>query len=243
MTDRYRGSLLGGAWSLVLPLLMLGVYTFVFSGVLNTRWEGAADGGPGFALRLFAGMLVFGIFAECLNEAPALLLSSQSFIKQVLFPSEILPWVSLLAALWRFAMGFALLLVFQLFVQGVPPATIFAFPLTLLPIALLSLGSSWLVSSLGVFLRDLAQIVTVFTSAAMFLSPVFYPASRVPEPLRPWFAFNPLATILEAARSVLFAGELPDWNALALVTAASFAFAWLGYAWFVRAKPGFADVL
>jgi lipopolysaccharide transport system permease protein len=227
----------------VLPLSMLVVYTFVFSTVLQARWEGSADGGAGFALRLFAGMLLFGIFAECLNEAPGLLLQSQSFLKQVLFPSEILAWVSLLSALWRFAMGFALLLVAQLLAIGAPPPSALVLPLVLVPVALLALGSSWLVSSLGVFLRDLAQIVTVFTSAVMFLSPVFYPASRVPEPLRPWFSLNPLTAILEAARPALFDGTLPDWNALAIVTAASFAFAWLGYAWFVRTKPGFVDVL
>jgi len=243
VNDRYRGALLGGAWALVLPLLMLCVYTFVFSVVLQGRWQGANDGGAGFAMRVFTGMLLFGIFAECVNEAPALLLSSQSFLKQVLFPSEVLPWVSLLAALWRFAMGFVLLMIARTLLLGVPPASSLAIPVMLVPMVLLTLGWSWLLSSLGVFLRDLAQVITVFTSAAMFLSPVFYPASRIPEVLRPWLFLNPLATILEAARPALFDGKLPDWNALALTTIGTFAFAWLGHAWFVRAKPGFADVL
>jgi lipopolysaccharide transport system permease protein len=243
VAERYRGSLLGGAWVLVLPLLMLGVYTFVFSEVFRARWDGAGLGGFAFALRLFAGMLVFGIFAECANEAPGLLHANQNYIKQVLFPTEILAWVSLLGALWRFAMGFLLLVVFQLASSGWPPVAILSLPLTLVPLAFLALGTSWLFSSLGVFLRDLAQVVTVFTSALLFLSPVFYPASRVPESLRPWFQLNPFATILENVRAALFEGRLPDWRALGVVTALAFVFAWVSHAWFLRAKSSFADVL
>jgi lipopolysaccharide transport system permease protein len=243
IVERYRGSLLGGVWILLLPLLMLGVYAFVFSQVFHSHWAGEGVGGIGFALRLFAGMLAFGVFAECANEAPNLMFANQVYIKQMLFPIEVLGWVSLLGALWRFAVGFSLLLVFQVATTGLPPLVSPALLLALFPLAFLTLGISWILSSLGVFLRDLSQIVGVLTQALMFLSPVFYPASRVPEALQPWFRANPFVTILESVRTPLFEGRPPDWQALAIVTAATFAFAWASYAWFQRAKSTFADVI
>lgn len=243
IAERYRGSLLGGAWAVVLPLLMLGVYTFVFSEVFHARWDGNGLGGVGFALRLFAGMLTFAVFADCATEAPSLMHANQTYIKQMLFPTEVLGWVSVLGALWRFAMGFALLFVFQVVLSGGPSLAVLALPLALVPLALIALGTSWIFSSLGVFLRDLAQVVTVFTQALLFLSPVFYPASRVPESLRPWFHANPFVTILESVRAPLFDGVLPDWRALGIVTAVAFVYAWAGHRWFLRAKGSFADVL
>lgn len=240
---RYRGSLLGGFWVLALPLLMLGVYTFVFSVVLETRWSGP-DVGPGhFPLLLFAGLILFNVFAECANEAPGLMQANQAYIKQVLFPSEVLAWVSLVTALWRCAASLGMLLAFYALVIGWPPLASAAGALALLPLAGLTLGSVWLLASLGVFLRDLSQVISVFTAALLFLSPVFYPASRVPEALRPWLGLNPFVPILETWRQSLFDGRLPDWSALALVTAASWGVAWAGYAWFMKTKGSFADVL
>ena len=240
----YRGSLLGGLWVAALPLLMLGIYTFVFSVVFHARWGAAPTGGDAdFALILFSGLILLSIFTECVNEAPNLMHTHQSYIKQVMFPSEILAWVSLFASLWRFAVSLLILLVFYALVFGWPPVASLCLPLALLPVVLLTLGFVWLVSSLGVFVRDLAQVISVFTSALLFLSPVFYPASRVPASLQPFLRLNPFSTILESSRQALFEGRLPDWGALAAVTGVAWLVAWGGYAWFMRTKGSFADVL
>jgi len=241
---RYRGSLLGGLWVAALPLLMLGVYTFVFSAVFRARWGAAGTGGNAdFALILFSGMILLGVFTECVNEAPSLMQAHQTYIKQVMFPSEVLAWVVLLASLWRFGVSLLILLAGYGFAFGWPPIASLCLPLALLPVVLLTLGAVWLVSSLGVFVRDLAQFISVFTAALLFLSPVFYPASRVPEALQPYLRLNPFSTILESSRQSLFEGHAPDWGALATVTAVAWLVAWGGYAWFMRTKGSFADVL
>jgi lipopolysaccharide transport system permease protein len=242
---RYRGSLLGGLWVAILPLLMLGVYTFVFSVVLRARWSGAGAhaGEAHFALVLFSGLILFSIFAECINEAPGLMQASQNYIKQVMFPSEVLAWVSLGAALWRFVVSLVLLLVFYVAVIGAPPLASLTLLLDLVPVILLTLGGVWLLASLGVFLRDLAQFVSVITAALLFLSPIFYPASRVPAAFQPYLYLNPFCPILEGSRRALFEAQLPDWGPLALVTGIAWLTAWMGYAWFMRTKSSFADVL
>jgi lipopolysaccharide transport system permease protein len=241
---RYRGSMLGGLWVAVLPLLMLGIYTFVFAVVFRARWGGPAAGGDmPFALIIFSGLILFGVFSECVNEAPGLMHANQNYIKQVTFPSETLAWVTLLAALWRSAVSLLILLAFYRVAIGWPPLTSLCIPLAMLPVSLLTLGFVWLVSSLGVFVRDLAQLISVFTSALLFLSPIFYPISRVPAPLQRYLRLNPFSTILESSRQSLFEGQPPDWVALAAVTAVAWGVAWAGYAWFMRTKGGFADVL
>ncbi|HSJ97699.1 MAG TPA: ABC transporter permease [Myxococcota bacterium] len=241
---RYRGSLLGWLWMWVLPLLLLAVYTFVFGEVFRTRWGAdLAGGGSSFALVLFCGLLIFGLFSECLNEAPTLLAAHQPYLKQLLFPSEILAWVVLGTAAVRLAVGLLLLLAVRWLVLGPPPLTVLWLPLACLPVALLALGGTWLISSLGLFVRDIGHGISAFTAALLFLSPVFYPVAHVPEAFGRWYWLNPLTPALESARAALFEGARPEALPLAVSTAVGFAIAWLGYGWFQRAKAGFVDVL
>lgn len=240
---RYRGSLLGSLWTFAQPLLMLAVYTFVFGTVFRSRWEMAAGANAPFALVLFAGMVFYGIFAECVSEAPGLMLAHQTYVKQMRFPIEILPWVSAVTALFGFAVNAALLLVFLIAAQGVPPWTATAAPLLLAPLLLFTLGATWLFSAAGVYLRDLAQIAGVLTTTLLFLSPIFYPADRIPESFRALYALNPFVPVIEGFRGALFEGRLPDPATLALVTAGGWLAAWLGYVGFMKTKKGFADVL
>ncbi|MDJ0868822.1 MAG: ABC transporter permease [Myxococcota bacterium] len=240
---RYRGSVLGFLWTTAHPLLMLTVYTFVFSFVLGARWDLASESRVEFALFLFSGMILYAIFAECVNEAPDILLSYRTYIKQVLFPVEVLGWVSLLAALSNFLISLSVLFVFYVVVQGQPLLTWAYLPLVVLPIVLFTLGTCWFLSSLGVFLRDISQVVGVFTLALLFLSPIFYPLSRIPEPLHRYFLLNPFATIIETSKDALFYGGVPDWRALLALSLAGWVVAWLGYAWFMKTRSGFADVL
>lgn len=240
---RYRSSLLGPLWLFLVPLLMLAVYTFVFARVFEARWGAPGWGDAPFALVLFCGLTLYGLVAECLTEAPTLLTSYQSHIKQLVFPSEILAWVCLLTSGVRLCASLVLLVVAYVVTVGPLPESAIAAPLSLVPIALLTLGAVWIFASLGVYLRDLSHATGVITSALLFLSPIFYPASRVPEAFRPWLALNPLAPALEAARGALFEGVLPDWYALGIATGIGLLFAWVGYAWFMWTKEGFNDVL
>lgn len=241
--SRYRGSLLGSSWTLLQPLLMLAVYTFVFGAVFQARWGLQDETETPFALVLFAGMIFYGVFAECINEAPTLMTSNQSYIKQVLFPIEILPWVSLVAALFGFAVNLVLLFLFILVLTGPPPWTAVLAPLLMVPLLLLVVGLTWLLSAAGVFLRDLSQVAGVFTTALLFLSPIFYPADRIPDAFRPIYGLNPMVPLIEGFRGLLFAGRPPEPRAILFLLALGGVMAWLGYFGFMRTKKGFADVL
>jgi lipopolysaccharide transport system permease protein len=246
---RYRDAWLGWLWLLAVPLLLLGVYTFVFSEVFRARWDtlpGPAESGQAqapFALMLFCGLTLYGLVAQCVNEAPSLLATYQSYLKQLLFPSEVLAWVCVLSAAVPLCANLLLLFVVYIVMVGVPPPSSLWLPFTIVPLMLLTVGVVWFLSSLGVFLRDLSHGTAVFTSALLFLSPVFYPASRVPVALRGWFELNPLTPILEAARRSLFEGQTPEWGSLAVVTGVGLLVAWGGHAWFMRTKGSFVDVL
>lgn len=243
VVGRYKGSVMGLLWSFFTPILMLAIYTFVFSVVFKARWGEGSDSRVDFAINLFVGMIVHGLFAECVNRAPTLILHNVNYVKKVVFPLEVLPAVSLGGALFHSGISLAVLLVFFAAVHGFVYWTVLLLPLVLLPLALMTLGLAWLLASLGVFLRDIAQITGLFTTVLMFLSPVFYPASALPEPYRMLLYANPLTFIIEQARGVLVAGQPPAWGALALATAAGLLVAVLGYAWFQRTRRGFADVL
>jgi lipopolysaccharide transport system permease protein len=248
VAGRYRGSYLGLGWSLFSPLLMLAVYTLVFGVIFKARWAASttatATGSVAeFGLVLFTGLFVFGIFSECVNRSPSLVLSRANFVKRVVFPLEILPWVALASSLFHAAVTLAVLLAASFLIYGGVAATWPLILIVLLPLILFTLGASWMLAALGVYVRDVAQTVGVITSALMFLSPVFYPVSAVPPQVRAIFAINPLTIVLEQARDVLLWGKGPDYLALAPYLLGSLAIAWLGLVAFQRARVGFADVL
>lgn len=241
---RYQGSVLGILWSFFSPVFMLGVYTFVFSEVFKARWGAEGSGSKAeFALVLFAGLLLFNLFAECISRAPGLILGQVSYVKRVVFPLEILPVISLGAALFHMLVSFAVWIVFFWIVMGAPPATILLFPLLLSPFTLLILGLSWLLASLGVYLRDVAQVIGIFITALMFLTPIFYPLSAIPESYRFILYLNPLTYIVEQARDLLIFGKGIQWNSFGWLALISCLVAWLGFAWFQKTRKGFADVL
>nr|WP_209768585.1 ABC transporter permease [Azospirillum rugosum] len=240
---RYRGSLLGLVWAVLTPLLMMTVYTFVFTVVFQARWGASTGSKAEFALLLFSGLVLFTIFSECLARAPGLMLENVSYIKKVVFPLEILPAVILLVALANATIGFIILEAFALAVFGLPPLTILLFPLILLPLCLFALGVTWFLSSLGVFLRDIKQMVSVLVTILMFISPIFYPVSAIPEAYRPIIQLNPLTLLLEGARDVLFWGTVPNPLEWLLSTAVAYGIAWLGFAWFMKTRKAFADVV
>lgn len=240
---RYRGSILGILWSFFNPLLMLGIYTFVFGSVLKSRWSVGSDSTVEFGLVLFAGLMTFTLFAEAVNRAPTLIVSNPNYVKKVVYPLEILPWVILGSGLFHLLVSVAIWLPVYAVFYGTPRATVFYLPLVLLPLSLFILGLSWILASLGVFLRDVSQFMGIATTAMMFLSPVFYPASALPEDYRFLLYSNPLTPAIEYSRDVLYWGRQPDFMMLAVYLFAAALVAWLGFAWFQKTRKGFADVL
>jgi len=243
LSARYRGSLLGVAWSLVTPVLMLLVYTFVFGVVFKARWGGTELDSADFALALFTGLLTFGIFSESVNRSPSLILGHQNLVKKVVFPLEILPLMAVLTAVIQAGISLAVLLVACIVMRGGLPWTTIYVPLVLAPVILLTLGFTWGLSAMGVFLRDIGQGVAVVTTALMFLTPIFYPLEALPESYRHLAASSPLAVAVENMRQVVLWGKQPDWSSVLVGLAVSVPVAITGYGLFMRTKKGFADVL
>jgi lipopolysaccharide transport system permease protein len=243
VVGRYRGSVMGILWSFFNPIFMLAVYTFVFSVVFKARWSGGSESKTEFALVLFAGLIVFNLFAECFNRAPGLILSNVNYVKRVVFPLEILPWVALGSAIFHALVSLSVWLIAYLLLFGVPHITILLLPLVILPLLLLIMGLSWGLASLGVYLRDVSQFIGIFTTVLLFLSPIFYPVSALPEQYRPLLLLNPLTPAIEQARQVLIWGNAPDLKILSMYLLCAALVAWLGFAWFQKTRKGFADVL
>lgn len=245
ISERYKGSLLGSLWSIINPLLMLSVYTFFFSVVFNARWGGSGVTGSKaeFAIILFSGLMLFNFFSECINKAPSLVLSNVNYVKKIVFPLEILAWVNVLSGMANFLIAFLIWLVFYLVVFGVPHLTIFLFPLILLPLFLLLLGSSWLLSSVCVYIRDVGQLIPPLTSVLLFMSPIFYALKMIPESYRFIFMINPITPIVEETRQVLIYGENINLISWAWSMSLSIFILYLGFFCFSKIKNGFADVL
>ena len=244
VAGRYKGSVMGLAWSFFNPVFMLAVYTFVFSIIFKSRW--VVDGHESktqFALVLFVGLIVHGLLAEVLNRAPSLILGNANYVKKVVFPLEILPVISMGAALFHSIISTVVLLVAFFIFNGYINWTAVFIPLVVLPFVVFTLGIAWILASLGVFLRDVGQTIVIITTVLMFLAPVFYPTSALPEHLRPWIMANPLAFIIEQLRDVIVWGHLPNWSGLGLYAVISTVVAWVGYVWFQKTRKGFADVI
>lgn len=241
---RYRGSAMGMLWSFFNPMFMLAVYTFVFSTVFKARWGGSSgDSRTEFALVLFAGLMVFNVFAECINRAPGLILANVNYVKKVVFPLEVLPWVALGSALFHGGISLLVWLTAYFVLFGAPYATVLFLPLIVLPLVLFIMGISWFLASLGVYLRDVSQVIGVISSILMFMSPIFYPASALPENYRYLLYLNPLTTVIEMTRDVLYWGRMPNLELLGMYWFVATLIAWLGFVWFQRTRKGFADVL
>lgn len=245
VTGRYRGSLLGMSWTLLNPLLTLAVYTFVFGSIFNARWGTGSHpvGKAEFAVTLFIGLIVFQFFAECLIKSTQIMIVNKNYVKKAIFPTEALPVAMTGAAAFHFAMSFIVFLVFSTVAFGSIKWTVVFVPLVFLPLALVVLGAVWILSAIGAVVRDLDQLIGFITTAMLFLSPVFYPLSAVPESVRRVFLANPLTLIIEQMRIVTIAGQPPDGYALGIYALAGLASSWLGYSVFMRSKKEIAEIL
>jgi lipopolysaccharide transport system permease protein len=244
VAGRYKGSFLGLLWSFITPLVMLLIYTFVFGVIFQSRWPQARTGSLNeFAVILFAGLLTFNIFSECVTRAPTLIVGVPNYVKKVVFPLEILPVSTLGAALFHAGISLLIMLGAHLLLGGVLSWTILLLPVVLAPLLLLVLGLGWFLASLGVFVRDLGNAIGLLVQVLFFLTPIFYTAESVPEPFRSVLQLNPLTSVVENVRRVALWGEQPAWGALGVGLLLSGLALVLGYAWFMQTRKAFADVL
>ena len=237
VVGRYQGSAMGLAWSFFNPILMLIVYTFVFSEIFNSRWGGVGDESKAqFAVVLFVGMIVLNLFTEVINRAPNLIVSNTNYVKKVVFPLEVLPVIAMAAALFHSLVSMTVLLITFFLFNGYLHWTIVYIPIILLPIIVLITGLAWTLSSLGVFLRDVGQTITIITTMLTFLSPIFYPVSAVPESVRLFIMANPLTFIIEQAREVLIWGRSPDFIGLMIYSVIALIVANVCFGWFQKTR-------
>jgi lipopolysaccharide transport system permease protein len=239
---KYRGSYLGIGWSFLYPLLLLAAFTFVFGKIFGSRWPQHADHAVPFALIMYCGLIVFNIFSEVAGAAPRLIHGYPSYVKKIIFPLEILPVVLVATACIHAAINLAILfLAIALF--GKVHLTLFLAPIVLLPMLLFAFGVAWFLAAVGVFVRDLVHVMPVFVQILMFLSPIFYPVTAVPEYLQWFYRINPFSAVIEDLRRVALWGEAPHWGSWSATLAFSLLAAAIAYAFFLHAKEEFADVI
>jgi len=240
---RYKGSAIGMLWSLFHPIVMLAIYTFVFSFVFQARWDTGSENKTDFALVLFIGMIVHSLLAENISRAPSLIIGNVNYVKKVVFPLEILPWIALGTTLFHSVISLSVWAAFYFLVNQNFHWTALFLPLVLVPLILFSIGFSLMFAAMGVFLRDIGQITGILATVLLFLCPIFYPISILPETFQIYMYLNPLTVIVEQAREVLLWGHVPNWKHLGFSFVSSLAIASIGYYIFQKTRPGFADVL
>jgi lipopolysaccharide transport system permease protein len=240
---RYRATYLGLLWSILTPLLLLVIYTFVFAVVFRVRWGDGPESRAEFALTMFCGMLLFTLFSDVVNRSPFMVVSNPNYVKKVVFPLEVFVVSGLIGALFNLLIGLGVWTAGMMLLMHAPPLTVLWLPVVLIPVCLTTAGVGWALASLGVFIRDIGQAVLLATQVLFFITPIFYSIERVPYPYRRILELNPLSHAVEDARRVMIRGLPPDWGMWAATLAGSAVVALLGYAVFMKSKRAFADVV
>jgi lipopolysaccharide transport system permease protein len=244
---RYRGSAVGLGWSFLNPLLMLLVYTFVFSVVFQTRWNvgtaGEEEGQGVFAVILFAGLIIHAFISDVLMASPNSVVGNVNFVKKVVFPLEVLPVSTTLNAGFHALISLVVWLIAHQLIMGTPSWHIVYLPIVVFPLVVLALGVSYILSSLGVYIRDISQTMSILSTVLLFMSPIFFPLERLPEAFQPLLMMNPLTLIIQQARAVMIFGQVPNFIALGTYLLCALGVLLFGFAWFQKTRKGFADVL
>lgn len=244
INTKYKGSYLGCLWLFITPFAMLTVYTFVFSVIFKAKWNIATDqSGVQFALILFCGLIIFNLFSECIIQAPSLINTHVNYVKKVSFPLEILPVSVLISALFHFMINFLILLIAVTIFISVPSIHILLLPLIIFPLCLFTLGISWFLASLGVFMKDLFYGITILVQLLFFMTPIFYPVSAVPEKFQAIIRLNILAVFVESARKIIIFGEGFNWGLWFIALVFSVIVFYSGYWCFIKTKNIFGDVI
>lgn len=240
---RYRGANFGLLWSLIGPLMMLVVYTVAFGKILGSRWNQASGDTAAFGMVLFLGILTHGFLAECLSRAPRLMVENANYVKRVVFPLQVLPWTTVLSALFHMAMNIVVFSVLNAVLFGKFSSYIVLVPVVVFPLLLITVAACWIFASLGVYLRDINQAMPVIVTAMLFLSSAIVPVDSLSPAYQRIFHLNPLTFFIDQMREVALWGRLPDWHGLAVATLIGLVALYLSYAWFRFTSKGFADVL
>jgi len=241
--SRYKGSYLGFMWTILTPLFMLLVYTFVFSEIFKAKWGTGSSNKLEFAVIIFCGLTTFNLFGEVLSRSPFLILSNSNYVKKVVFPLEVFSIVSVGTALVTATINFSLVIIFAGFIFKTLHWTILLLPIMILPLLVFTLGISWLFSSLGVFLRDIGQIITIVVQALSLLSPIFYSVEVIPSQFKWFYNLNPLTYYIENIRGIMLWGKLPSLGEFATEIIISLVVCIIGLVIFRKTKHAFADVL
>lgn len=242
LVGRYKGSALGIAWAVLTPVVMIAIFTFIFAGIFGARF-GASDSNWDYALYLFCGLLPWSMFQESVQQSANTIVAHANLVKRVVFPLETLPAAQAFAALGNQLFATIALLIGIVIIRQNLQLTALWLPLLLIPQLLFALGAAWLIASLGVFLRDIAQGITLLLMAWMYLTPIIYPESIVPERLRRYIDWNPFTPLVRSYRRIFLDGFAPDWRGLAYFTVIALAVFVFGYWWFARTRKNFADVI
>ncbi len=242
---KYKGSIGGSAWAILMPLCMLVIYTFVFSHIFKAKWGAQGYDAPKseFALILFIGIIAYNFFSECITRSPTIITSNPNYVKKVVFPLGILPIVYVLSAFFNMVLTIFIWLVGYIVISGMPHLTLIYLPLVILPLLIFSLGTSYLLASLGTYIKDINQLTGLIATALMFLSPIFYPISAIPEAFRSIMQINPLTPAVEEMRSVMYFGNSISWELFLKSLLISVVFFILSFVFYSKTKKGFADVL
>lgn len=239
---RYRGSFAGVLWLILAPLLMLGLYTLVFGVFMHIQWPGVTNNLM-YSLLIYIGLIILNFFSECMSRSPVMIVSNANFVKKVVFPLEIYPWVIVGTALFHTIINMLILVIFCFFILGKINITILLLPVLFLPLILFTVGMSWFLCSAGVYVRDIAHAMVFLLQVVMYLSPVFYSIHMVPEMFQKFLLLNPLTCIIEQARKLVVFGSLPEWTGIGFYFLLSIGVAYIGFLGFQKTKGGFADVL
>jgi len=242
LAARYKGSVLGILWAILTPIVMIAIFTFIFAGIFHAKF-GSSSSRWDYALYLFCGLLPWNAFQEAVQVSTNTIVSHANLVKRVVFPLETLPVSQSLAAITNQVFGTAALLVAILVINHEAHATILFLPLLLVPQALAMLGAAWLLASLGVFVRDIVQGVGLFLTAWLYLTPIIYPESLVPNQYRVAIDLNPFTSLVRCYRRIMLEGTPPDWRGLAYFTGFALLSFLLGYWWFAKSRKNYADVI
>jgi lipopolysaccharide transport system permease protein len=197
-----------------------------------------------FGLWLFAGLIPWIAFTGALTQAAGSVVGQPNLVKKVVFPLVLLPLVPVLTAFVESMFGLALLIAFVALVTGTLQPTLALLPLVWLPQLLLTAGLGYFIAGVTAYLRDIPQIIAVLINLWFYLTPIVYPASIIPNSVRPWvFRLNPLATLVEVYRDIILSGDLTYWREWSILMVVSIMVFKIGLSVYQRLRPGFADVL
>jgi lipopolysaccharide transport system permease protein len=241
--ERYAGQMLGAAWAFAHPLILMGVYLFIFAYVFRVRLGGSGDMPLDYSAYLLAGVVPWLGLAEGLNKAPTAVTNNASLVKQVVFPLEVLPTKTVLASMLAQTTGLVVLAGYVLSTSGSLPKTYALLPLVMLMQFVLMVGLAFLLSAFGVFLRDLKDVVQVLTLIGVYLLPVLYLPAMVPELFRPLLYVNPFTYLIWCYHDVCYYGRIEHPIAWVVMVPLSIATFVVGWRIFHRLRPLFGNAL